>query len=355
MGTYYLSLLHSSLPQRVDLSFVQTSTHDRTASESGRLTLRNIIEAFKDCARFTKSLMKHKPHLCDICTAFGLSFLKHSVCILIARLGGSRILLHPHCSLSSLYHEHSRLWRWYFRQVIRQTDGVIALSKEWKSLSNIIPGHPVFYLPNAIDTKPYAEIASQRRSLHPNPNVFHILYLGNLGQSKGSFDLLAAAKLLSEPEIQFVFDLVGNDVSPGEKNQLCKQVQDMGLWGIVSIHPAATGPDKIERFRAADIFVYPSHGEGMPLAVIEAMASGLPVIATNVGGLPDLVSEGINGILVEPGSPKDLSQGILQLARNPKLMETMQKNSTKIALAQYDIEQHINGLIDVYKKTAHVL
>src|SRR5450759_5634987 len=79
--------------------------------------------------------IKHRPQVTHIATAFGLSFVKHGVCIMIARLYGSRVLLHPHCSISALYTDRSRGWQWFFRQVIRMTHGVITLSREWNILT----------------------------------------------------------------------------------------------------------------------------------------------------------------------------------------------------------------------------
>jgi hypothetical protein len=92
IATYYQSLLNSSLPEKVDLHFVETSSQKRTLAQTGSLSFSNLISAFSDCSRFAKAVIRHRPRLTHIATAFGLSFVKHSVCVMIARLFGSRVL-----------------------------------------------------------------------------------------------------------------------------------------------------------------------------------------------------------------------------------------------------------------------
>jgi glycosyltransferase involved in cell wall biosynthesis len=350
IAAYYQSLLNSSLPKQVNLQFVLTSSQKRTLSKSGSFTFSNLISAIKDCGRFTKAMIKHRPQVTHIATAFGLSFVKHGVCIMIARLYGSRVLLHPHCSISALYTDRSRGWQWFFRQVIRMTHGVITLSREWNILTTIVPGCVVYYLPNATDLSAYRCIALERRAGTNHPSQLKALYLGYLGKAKGSFDLVNAAKEVAARNLPVVFDLVGDELAPGDIEKLKKQIDQSGLGNVVILHPFVIGPQKIDLFRTADIFVYPSHSEGMPMAVIEAMASGLPIIATRVGGLPDLVTDGINGILVDAGSIDQFVSAIQNLSDNPDLRFSMQMNSYQTAIDQFDIEKTVPQLVNIYNR-----
>jgi glycosyltransferase involved in cell wall biosynthesis len=85
------------------------------------------------------------------------------------------------------------------------------------------------------------------------------------------------------------------------------------------------------------------------MAVIEAMACGLPIIATKVGGLPDLVRPGLNGLLVEPGEPEQLATAIHQLVVDSKLRHSMQAASFQLAQENFDIEKLVLRLIDIYQ------
>jgi glycosyltransferase involved in cell wall biosynthesis len=350
IATYYQSLLSSSLSEKVNLRFVQTSAHDRDLAQSGRATFANSFAAIKDCGRFFRAVLSHRPHICHIGTAFGLSFIKHGLCVAIAKIFKSRVLLHPHCSLSAVYSDRPGWWRWVVRQVIRLTDGVIALSSEWVQVTQIVPGSQVYLLHNAINLDPYLKIAQGRLERSRMDGVLNILYLGYLGRTKGSLDLLDAAQHLASKIIDISINLVGGELGPGELDHLRQQLEWDDLSKLVNIHPPVMGEDKLEWIRNADIFVFPSHSEGMPMAVIEAMASGLPVVASNVGGLPDLIQNGVNGILIDPGCPDQLAAALIDLASDENLRCSMGEKSLQLAKEKFDIEQHVAQLVGIYNR-----
>jgi glycosyltransferase involved in cell wall biosynthesis len=353
MGVYYQSLLSTSLCKRVNLCFVQTSSSKRMLSETGRLTIKNMVAAFMDCGRFAISVLIHRPEIAHIATTFDLSFVKHSICVGIARLLGSRVLLHPHCSLSVLYGERPDWWRWFFLRIVRFTSGVIALSSEWLQLGRILPGCHVYFLPNGIALTPYRAIAGEKMTAGKKNGSLNILYLGYLGRAKGSFDLINAAKEIRAKGVIAVFDLVGDELTRGEKAQLREEIAGAEPNGHLKLHPAAFGSEKITLFRNADIFVYPSYHEGMPLGVLEAMACGLPIVATRVGGLVDLVKDGVNGILVDPGRPDQIAAAIHKLAVNMDLLHAMGRRSYELVSEKYDLEQRVGQLVDIYKKVLY--
>jgi glycosyltransferase involved in cell wall biosynthesis len=350
IATYCQSLLNSSLPEQVDLLFVETSSQKRTLSQTGSLSFSNLIWALEDCIRFAKAVIKHRPQVTHIATAFGLSFVKHSVCVIIARLAGSRVLLHHHCSIVAMYMDRPWWWKWYVRQIIRLTNGVIALSKEWQQLTTIIPGCKVYDLPNAIDLSAYRAIAQKRKDGEKNPLPLKVLYLGYLGRNKGTFELLDAAKEIAAKETPIFFDLVGEELSGGEKEELKQKIIQDGLDNIVTLHPPVAGDAKNDFFQKADIFAYPSYSEGMPMAVIEAMACGLPIIATRVGGLPDLVSDGINGILVDAGNPGQIASALELLSANSEMRLSMGAESSQTAGDKFDMEKLVPRLVSIYQK-----
>ncbi len=350
MATYYQTLLGSSLSQKVDLHFVQTSSHKREFARSGRASWTNLVAAIQDCARFTRALASVRPQIAHIGTAFGVSFIKHSYCVLAARLSGCRVLLHPHCSVLVLYTNRSKAWKWYFRRVIGLTHGVVALSQEWLQLSEWLPGCKVFYLPNSVDIQMYRPALENHLSETEKAGCKRILYLGYVGKAKGSFDLLDAAALVRSRGIPMTFDLVGSELTPGELGLLQEKVRELNLEGTVRLNAPAYDAQKLAFFQNADIFVYPSYHEGIPMAVLEAMASGLPVVASGVGGLPDIVIDGINGILVEPGQPEQLASALGCLAGQPDLRRSMQKMSFQLVSDKFSLEQHVTQLVNIYQQ-----
>jgi glycosyltransferase involved in cell wall biosynthesis len=349
IGAFYQNLLGSSLPERVNLQFVDTSSRRRPGAETGKWSLSNLVSAIVDCVRFSKAVLVHKPEICHIATAVGLSFLKHSVCIAIARLMGSKVLLHPHCSFHFLYERQGKAWQWFVRKIIGFCHGVIITSSEWLGLQETVPGCQIYYLPNAINLMNFVDVGREKIESKSAKACLHILYLGHLGKEKGSFDLISAAKKVLKQEHGVVFELVGHEQVIGNIEQLSTEVAEAGLERFIQVRPAVNDAEKIELFRSADIFVYPSYHEGMPMAVIEAMACGLPIIATQVGGLPDLVCHGLNGLLVPAGQPDRLADAMYQLIVEPQTRCSMQVSSFRLAQENYDVEKLVIRLLDIFQ------
>lgn len=348
IGAFCQTLINSSLPKRVNLKFVVASSQSRQMAGSGKVSAANLASAIKDCIRFTRSAIRHQPHLTHISTAFGLSFVKHAVCVLIARALGSRVLLHPHCSPMVLYTDRSCLWRWFFRAVVAMTHGLIALSQEWIRTGNILH-RPTYWMPNAIAIADYARPPERVGQQSEPGSELNVLYLGHLGRAKGSFDLIDAAAYLRDLKLKI--HLVGDELTTGELDLLRSHLRRSATADIVEIHPPVTGAEKLGFLRRADVLIYPSYHEGLPMAVIEAMASGLAIIATRVGGLPDLVHEGVNGFLVPPGQASLLSMALRKLWDDRSLLSAMQCESHRLALENYDIESRVPSLIDIYFRT----
>jgi glycosyltransferase involved in cell wall biosynthesis len=355
IATLCESLLESSLSAQVKLFFFQTSSQRRALSASGRFSISNMALAIRDCARFTKSVLIHRPQIAHISTAFGLSFVKNSIFIVIARLLGIRVLLHPHCSFSVLYTDRPRWWRLLFRGIIRLTAGTVAVSSEWMQLGSILRAFPIYLLPNAINLKPYKNIYSAIKVESHGRGPFKVLYLGYLGKAKGTFDLIDAAKKIQSRGVNMVFNLVGEELRPGELELLKRKIETDNVGGVVCLHSPAYGTEKVSFFRNSDLFVYPSYHEGMPVAVIEAMACGLPIVATKVGGLPDLVVDGINGLLIDPGRPDQLASAIQTLTVNKELYYSMKQKSYQFAGERFGIEQYVSKLVDIYRESLFAL
>lgn len=347
MATYYQNLLASPLDRFVDYQFVQTSSQKRQLSTSGRASFYNLFSAIQDCARYARAVNQYQPNIVHIGTAFGLSFFKHSYCVFLAHFRGIKVILHPHCSLSVLYDDQSKLWKWFFKLVLKRVDAIIAMSQEWLQVESILPGKKVFYLPNFIDIDFYQSALENHQAELRNSQPTNLLYLGYLGKAKGTFDLIDAASILYKQGCKCVFDLVGSELTPGELDLLQEKIRMLNLQGIVRLNPPAYGKEKLPYFQNADIFVYPSYHEGVPMAVLEAMASGLPIIATRVGGLPDLVHE--NGFLIDPGHPDQLAGAIDRLAKDSRKRLEMQSNSYQVVFERFNINRHISDLVEIYR------
>jgi len=351
ISTDTYSLLNSSLPHKVSLHFVETSPSHQSVAFSGRLSLINILSSAKSIFDFLKCVFNVQPQIVHISTAYGLSFVKHSIMVLLARLFNKTIVLQPHCSVSALLSEDSKIankiWREYVFFVLNCCDVLAVLSREWNILSERVNCY-LRNVPNGINLDPYKRLAEQRQQYHDPVNI---LFLGHIGKAKGVFDLLEAVTFLKcQVEKPFRIHLVGNPSNAEEISQVHQFIKENSLNETVIVSRAVYDEEKYQKFADADIFVLPSHSEGMPMVVIEAMAAGLPVIATQVGGIPDLIDSKDIGLLVPPRSPKLLSDALLWLINNPKQGMELGHNAYVHALKNFDIERKATLLFGYYQE-----
>lgn len=149
--------------------------------------------------------------------------------------------------------------------------------------------------------------------------VLNVLYVGRFAPEKGVADLLAATQLLKQrmPFAGFYeirTRLVGWSAH-GEDARLRDDVHRLGVADCVEVVGALPFGDRLfDQYQQADVFVIPSWIEGTPRVLVEAMAFGLPVVATRVGGIPELVTDGVNGLLISPRSPGEIAAAIYRIA-----------------------------------------
>lgn len=341
-------LLNSSYVQRLDVQKVETSEGNVAFHKRGLLSIRNIINTGINIWSFARMLLIFNPDIIHIGTAHGLSFAKHSLMVWICRIKRVKVLLELHFSVSYFTSPLNPLWRRYIYSILQNVDGIITLSKEWNQLIYLVPNIKLFYVPNGIQTSSYIKIQRQNAKIK---NRIEILFLGHIGREKGCFDLVdAIVDIREHTRKPFCLHLVGETLRDGEKEQLQKYLveRDLGKW--VQVHDAEYGDLKLDRMELSDIFVLPSYHEGMPISILEAMAAGLPVIATKTGGITDQVIPEITGLLIPVGDVKGLGQAILRLIENDEERLKMGLAGRRRAIEEFDIEKRVDRLISVYNQ-----
>jgi glycosyltransferase involved in cell wall biosynthesis len=254
-----------------------------------------------------------------------VSLLRKIPIALCAKALGKPLVIHVHaCSPESLF-ESTPFWAYRF--VLRSASRVVALSESWaSSIRRHVPQAKVVVIPNPVISMPtrLAGNTSNRRI---------VLFVGKLEPRKGYQDLLSAASLVLRhyPETQFWFaghgDLEGAEAL-ASKLAILKSVRLLG-W--------TEGSALTRLYTDANIFCLPSRNEGVPMSVLEAMSHSLPVVCTPVGGLPELIQDGHNGLLAAAGSPESIAQQICTLLANPEL-------SDRIGIAGEETVQRKCGL-----------
>lgn len=347
ISVLYETLLSSSLKTNLDLHFIETSKGELSFFQRGQYKSANLLNAFQNILAFIIAISKIKPDIVHIATAHGPSFVKNSLIIVFSKAFGAKVIIHPHCSIKRLLPDGKYFWRKYVLRTIRCCDGVIVLSKEWLRLSELSPGIKICLIANAIDTRAFAALQRPKHQSPKDPVV--ILSLGHIGHDKGSFDLIEAVReLKNRTDIPFIVKLFGESLVNGDIENARLTINKLNLKDSIEIFAPVYGAEKLQLFQESDIYILPSYHEGMPVSLIEAMASGLPIIATNVGGIPDLVIQNVTGLLLEPGRTEELTVAMITLLEDSSLRLEMGMLGRKVALENYEIENKVNDLVKFY-------
>lgn len=282
----------------------------------------------------------------------------HGFPIFCGRLLGKRCIGKLSIAESDIdFRRQGRLLGPLHRFFLRSAHRYVAISSALKSeleRSGLAP-EKCRYIPNGVDTRGFFPAAPEesfkiRKMLGLNANDVILLYVGVIDTRKG-IDILIpafAAAANCDPRARLI--LVGPrnraDRDGEFYNRMKGSCSDMGLRDRVIFHDYTSNPAAF--YRMADIFVLPSRQEGMPNAVIEAMACGLPIIGTRISGTEDLVADGVNGRLVQPGDIGQLGRAMQELIESRELRSQMGRKSLDIIRAEYNITTVARSYRDMY-------
>ena len=225
--------------------------------------------------------------------------------LLLAKLMRKRTLVHVHApSMAALSGSRPK---WLFPLICRFADRLVALSAWWAQqfVANGV-WTPVSVIPNPIAVQ-------ERPALNDEASAQKVLFVGKLEPRKGYADLIRAAAtvLASAPETEFV--LVGH----GEIEEARALSHQLGIQKSITFTGWQSGEALANLYRTATVFCLPSHDEGLPMSVLEAMTWSLPIVTTPVGGIPDIIVDDVNGVFVRPGQISELASRITSLLRQP--------------------------------------
>jgi len=224
---------------------------------------------------------------------------------------------------------------------LRAADVIVATStRETDRLAR--RGHPTVFIPNGVRPAPRAPhgYLSSQLGLDGRRRV---AFVGRLSPEKRPDLFLHMARRLAADHPDLVFVLIGGGPLTWPMRRLA---DELGLARRV----AFTGlrRDVGELLYGVDVLVCPSDTEGTPRAVVEAMTTSVPVVATNVGGLPDLITDGVTGVIVEPGSARLLADAVQRLIADPARARTIAKAGAACAQSRFSLEQMERQVASAY-------
>lgn len=249
------------------------------------------------------------------------SFERNVFFVKVGKLFGKKVVMHMHCADFESYYNPSK-HKQRIVDTINACDLYLVLSDSWKQYFESIgvKSYIIKVLNNTI-TPPVTKRVKR------STDILNLLYLGVIGQRKGIYDILNALKDNKEMfEGKVVLRIGGNQEE--EKLQAC--INEYGLQGMVKFEGFVSGEKKIECLNWADVYILPSFNEGLPIGILEAMSYRHPIISTPVGGIPEVVKDGVNGIMVKPGNVQEIAKAISAFIGDKKLVEEYGMHSIEL-------------------------
>jgi glycosyltransferase involved in cell wall biosynthesis len=313
--------------------------HLATHADGSRWTKLRL--AASALARFVGLILAGRVALVHVHSASDASFFRKAIFIAVALLARRPVIFQLHGG--GFYDFYSKrcgpLRRLAVRFVLDRVARIVTLSEEGaRRIAGITRNRRVSTIPNMVDTRALRSPPSR------DPQGAELLFLGRLEPGKGIYELLeAAAQLRSRfPRLRLVL------AGAGDEQAVATRAHALGIGDRIEFPGWVEGEGKVLLLRRASAFVLPSHVENMPVSVLEAMAAGLPVIATRVGALPELVEEGETGLLVPPRDARALAAAIETILSDPGLRARMGASARERAERDYSVERLMPKLETLY-------
>lgn len=238
---------------------------------------------------------------------------------------------------------------WRFKKVasrlfLRRANAIIALTQDMKEKIQEVCKRDASVIPNGVDLEKFQRLSHRNTFKLATNGQKTILFVGRLHPIKGIAYLIEAMNTIVKKNPKARLLLIGN----GEERQnLENLVKELDLAKYVNFIGKVPNEKVLEYMIASDVLVLPSLSEGFPLTILEAMACGLPIVATKVGGIPEIVKNGEGGFLVEPQNTAEISEKVLMFLENDELRERISQNNI-IEAKKYSWEAVVERLEKVY-------
>ena len=318
--------------------------HYYIASHDEVGAMKRIGLAIGALLRVTSLILRKKVNICHLHGSMKGSIYRKSLFVFICRLLGCKVIFHLHGSeFAKTYDKAGSIYRSLVRYVLNHSDSVFVLSQYWKSYVSSISENPDIRIINNFPSPEFEKLYGQKDfSLS---QIVELLFLGYIGQRKGIYDLVEAVQLLKAEGVSGFRVTVGGN---GEVEKLRALITEKGLDDYFNVIGWVTGERKYQLLKSSDLLLLPSHNEGLPIAILEALCAGLAVLSTRVGGIPDAICDERYGLLVEPGQPQALAEAISRYLETDGLIEQVARNARELYDKVYSSRTNVKLIRSVY-------
>lgn len=268
-----------------------------------------------------------------------------------ARVRGAAALIFPRGgAVLDAGNASPRMARW-LRTALGGAHVVLCQGPAWHRFATTVLGKPARaapIVPNWTATPQHLAISRGRGGVAPTPRprTVHLVFVGWINKEKGTFELVEACRRLRDTH-DFTLTLVGDGVSAAEIRSL---IDKHGLGVRITMAGWLAGDALLDAYRRADAFVLPSWAEGLPNAMIEAMAAGLAVVVSAVGTIPGLVVHEQQALLVPPRDVDALTAAMARVIEDGALRARLGGNAAAWAAREFGVEQAADRMVDAVER-----
>ena len=346
----YSALMHSAFPERFDVAFID-QTVIKTVGELERLQFRKLVLLARMAWQLLGHLIRRKYDYLFLSVSCNRNaFLKEWLLIRVAGLFGVPPVLYAHANgFFDFYKKSSPGMQRRIEKTVHGAAAAIVMGESQRfNFDRWLPAERIFVVASGI------EAASLPKRSTAAGGPFTALFLGNLIREKGVFVLLEAAAIVvkTHPDAQFIF--AGDWPLPSDRVEAEQKIREWGIEKNVSFAGVVWGDRKWQLLVDADALVFPSYYymEVHPLVVVEAMRAGLPVISTKWAAIPEMVNDGVNGLLAAPRDADDLAEKILRIIDDPSLRQRMSEANQRRFNEFFTHERYGERIIRVFERLA---
>lgn len=323
-------ILGSTVADRFEIEYIPSQAEDLGLFGKAALATAAFI-------RFARRCLIGAPDIIYVHVGSNASLYRESAFVLLAKLLKKRVIGHFHAGDIKEYLElQPHAGQTFIHHGLSCCDRLIAVSHASSdTLRSISKARNVSVIPNGIRTA-----AFNREMCGSEDRITRLLFVGAVGKLKGESDLVKALAVVKNRGFDFRVCFAGYGAET-----LAVDLETHGLMDFVEhLGPVPTA-ERVSHFHQADIFVLPTYAEAMPVSVIEAMAAGLAIVTTPVGGIPEIVKHGEAGLLFRPGDINALTEALCQLLSDKALREKLGSNAHAIAKQELDFGVYEEKLI----------